>query len=403
VAGTGGAAGAEPDVAVLWTARGATTSIKIARSRDGGRRFDAPVSLQTVGAPGDRGWPALAADRRGTLHAIWLDHRGLAAMKSGQPHAAGHHTAASGTRSDAPAAGGAASGTAAVTAADPAMHDSVAMAQRSGLYYASVGMSPSRSQAPASSSASPEREVTPGVCYCCKTALAVRGDGAIVAAWRQVYAGNIRDIAFTISRDGGQTFAAPRRVSEDRWEINGCPDDGPAIAVGPDDTTHLVWPTVILKGDEPEGALFYASTRDGRTFTPRQRIPTLGSPKPMHPQLLVDAAGRITIAWDEFLDGQRVAAMRTMTSKPGTSGELEPGRVVTLGSGDPGGANGSTHANGSTRTNGASAADAPAQYPMLAETRNGAIAVWTSGASSASTIAVRRLPSAPAAASALLR
>ena len=37
-----------------------------------------PVTLQSAGAAGDRGWPALALDKRGTAHAIWLDHRGLA-------------------------------------------------------------------------------------------------------------------------------------------------------------------------------------------------------------------------------------------------------------------------------------------------------------------------------------
>ena len=38
-------------------------------------------------------------------------------------------------------------------------------------------------------------------------------DGAIYLAWRQVYAGNIRDITFTSSRDGGRTFAPPATFS----------------------------------------------------------------------------------------------------------------------------------------------------------------------------------------------
>ena len=52
--------------------------------------------------------------------------------------------------------------------------------------------------------ADPRWALTGGVCYCCKTALAVGADGAIYAAWRHVYPGNMRDIAFTLSRDGGQ-------------------------------------------------------------------------------------------------------------------------------------------------------------------------------------------------------
>lgn len=385
----------DPDVAVLWTARasaasggGAVTSIKLARSRDGGRTFDTPIALQTPGAAGDRGWPALAADPRdGALHAIWLDHRGLAAMKpdtsrgtSGGPHAGMHHGGAPDTAS--PAAAGAnatttprvepaavartASATAAVT------HDGVAMSQRSGLYYVRVDAAGGRASTSTPGAAdrpsrSSERELTPGVCYCCKTAIAVRRDGAIVAAWRQVYEGNVRDIAFAISRNGGRTFSTPQRVSEDKWEINGCPDDGPSIAIGPDDTIHIAWPTVLTKDGEPEGALFYASTRDGRAFTPRQRIPTLGSPKPMHPQLTVDAGGRVLIAWDEFMNGQRIAAMRTIAAPNAGPNAPHAGPVVTLASG------------------------AAEQYPAIAATRDGAIAVWTSGPSTTPTIAVRRI------------
>src|SRR5690606_24395844 len=69
--------GSAPEVVVLWTARGEATEIKAARSRDGGRTFDAPVALQVAGAAGDRGWPSLAVDHGGRAHAVWLDHRGL--------------------------------------------------------------------------------------------------------------------------------------------------------------------------------------------------------------------------------------------------------------------------------------------------------------------------------------
>ena len=146
--------------------------------------------------------------------------------------------------------------------------------------------------------------------------MAIGPDGAIYAAWRHVYPGDLRDIAFTVSRDGGKSFSAPARVSEDKWQINGCPDDGPAIAVDAGGTVHVVWPTVLTAGAQPEGALFYASTRDGRQFTPRLRIPTLGSPRPQHPQIVVGPTGRIVIAWDETVSGQRVAAMRELKAGP---------------------------------------------------------------------------------------
>ena len=300
-----------PEIVVLWTARGETTQIKTARSRDGGKSFDAPLMLQSAGAAGDRGWPALSVDRQGTAHVMWLDHRGLAARRgtgTAHVHGAAQHAGAS--------------------------------AQESGLFYASA----------IAGKASPERELTRSVCYCCKTAMAVGPDGAIYAAWRHVYPGDVRDIAFTVSRDGGKSFSVPVRVSEDKWQINGCPDDGPALAVDAGGTVHVVWPTV-LGGANPEGALFYASTRDGRQFTPRLRVQTLGSPRPMHPQIVVSTTGRIVVAWDETIKGQRVAAMRELKAGP----QPTFGEVVTLD------------------------AAAPAMYPSLAATKQGLVAVWTTG------------------------
>jgi hypothetical protein len=82
------------------------------------------------------------------------------------------------------------------------------------------------------------RALTGGVCYCCKTAVAAGPNGSLYAAWRHVYPGNIRDIAFTVSRDNGRTFAAPLRVSDDHWVLDGCPENGPAMAIDGRDRVH---------------------------------------------------------------------------------------------------------------------------------------------------------------------
>ena len=303
-----------PEIAVLWTSRGETTQIKTAKSRDGGKTFEAPVTLQTPGAAGDRGWPSMVFDQQSTVHAIWLDHRGLAADRA----AGGHADHKSG-----------------------AVHDGVAMAQKSGLHYASV-----------KATRTSDRELAKGVCYCCKTALAVAPNGTLFAAWRHVYPGNLRDMAFTLSRDGGRTFSAPSRVSQDGWSINGCPDDGPAIATDAKGTAHIVWPTVV-DGPTPEGALFYSSTRDGVRFTPRVRIPTLGGPRPTHPQIVIDKRGRTFIAWDETNSGRRVAAIREL--------KLQPNRAATFGE--------------IVRLS----PDGAAMYPVLAATDKGLVAVWATG------------------------
>jgi len=327
---------AAPHVVVAWNARDQGTEIKIARSRDFGRTFAAPASLQATGAPGDRGWHALTLDRQGAAHVVWLDHRGLAEPSTQTGAKAG--------------AGGHGSGD----------HDGVAMAMKSRLHYATYG-----------DRATPERLLAPGVCYCCKTALVPTGAG-ILAAWRHVYAGNVRDMAFALLNTPG-AMSNPARLSEDGWAINGCPDDGPALAVDATDRVHAVWPTVI-PGDQPIGALFYASKpATAPAFGARQRVTTLGAPKPSHPQVAVDGAGHVFVAWDEILGGVRTAAY---ADGPAADGALRLGSPVRL------------------------ATDGPTQYPALAALARGAVVAWVSGAQPSSVIRVRHLAAAGGAATA---
>lgn len=313
------------EVVVAWNAKDRGTEIKIARSRDGGRTFAAPVSLQAPGAAGDRGWHSLAIDERGVAHVFWLDHRGLAEASANAGAKAGGHYGE---------------------------HDGVAMAQKSSLHYAASGPG----------AAIGERAIAPGVCYCCKSA-AVAAPGRIVTAWRHVFADNVRDIAFTESRDGGRTFAPIARVSADGWSINGCPDDGPALAVAGDARIHAVWPTVV-QGPETSGALFHATLGRDTAFSARQRVPTLGSPKPSHPQVVADASGGVVVAWDEVIDGVRTAAY--VTGTPDGAAGLRFARPTTLAVG-------------------------PSAYPVLAATGRGVVAAWTAGPPTASSIHVRRI------------
>jgi hypothetical protein len=311
-------AGSAPALTVTWNAKDGGTQIKTARSRDGGRTFVEEKSLQTKGAIGDRGWQASTLDATGKLHTIWLDHRVMAADK-----AAGDHSQHKGE------------------------HDGVAMAQKSGLYYAADG--------------GVERELFKGVCYCCKTALAVGPKGELYAAWRHVFPGNMRDMAMTLSRDGGKTFTPLVRVNHDGWSINGCPDDGPAMAVGADGTVHMVWPTVKNEA----GVILYASSRNGAAMSIPRQVPTLGGPKASHPQIAIDRAGGVFIAWDEVIEGARRAGIVALTSSaPGTVAFGKPERVADT---------------------------VPSVYPVLAAVENGMIAAWTSGTPGQSVIKVRRI------------
>ena len=300
-------ASGDPSIVVVWTTKGASgTKIVDARSDDGGRTFSHATAIAGGEAAGNRGWQAIVADR-GAIDAVWLDHRAMTA------------------------------------------HDGHMSPEQSSLYFAS-----------ADGSLAP-RPLTNGVCYCCKTALAAGRDGALYTAWRQVYAGNVRDIAFTVSRDGGRTWAAPVRVSEDNWILDGCPDDGPAIAVDGTNRVHVVWPTLVRDGDEPTIALFYASSSDGRHFSARQRVGTEGLPH--HPQIALRPDGSPVLAWDELQGGARRAVVATESrgAKTAFAREVisEPGR--------------------------------PALYPGVCASDGTTVAAWTSGGPADSRIEVRRL------------
>ncbi|GAG18102.1 unnamed protein product, partial [marine sediment metagenome] len=65
------------------------------------------------------------------------------------------------------------------------------------------------------------------VCDCCQTDVAVTGGGPVVA-YRDRSPDEIRDISVTRYADG--QWSAPVTVSDDRWQIAGCPVNGPAIA-----------------------------------------------------------------------------------------------------------------------------------------------------------------------------
>lgn len=142
------------------------------------------------------------------------------------------------------------------------------------------------------------------------------------------------------------------RVNQDGWSIQGCPDDGPAMAVDAKGVVHLIWPTV----KNEQGVLLYSTSVDGRSFAPPTQIATLGGPKPSHPQIAIDTRGRIFVAWDESRAGVRTAAVAQLgTSNP----------PLTLA--------------------------AATSYPVLAATDTGMVAVWTAGTPNQSTIGVRVL------------
>jgi hypothetical protein len=324
----------DPAVVVLWTAKSASgTRLVTARSDDGGKSYGPAAAVPGSDASGNRGWESAAVTAQGDVAVAWLDHREMQAHTAGAASGPAHQHGASSQRSP---------------------EEGVERAQLSQIFFARLNV-PDSAQA-----------IAPGVCYCCKTSVATRAEGTVVVAWRHVYPGNMRDIALAKSSDGGRTFAAPVRVSEDNWVLDGCPENGPAVAIDQTNAIHVVWPTLVPAsgGTEETLALFYAMSKDGHHFTKRQQIPTDGVPR--HPQLAIGAGGTITVAWDEQLKG-----MRRIVVANGTSDEKNVVRFVRQ-----------------------SVSDEPGTYPAVASLADGAIVAWTSGTTADSVLRVERHPAA---------
>lgn len=79
-------------------------------------------------------------------------------------------------------------------------------------------------------------------CECCRVAITSDTSGTISIAYRDLLPGSIRDITIRNSYDGGKNFEALEGVTEDLWEINGCPHNGPAV-LRDAETTFLTWST----------------------------------------------------------------------------------------------------------------------------------------------------------------
>jgi len=298
---------------VVWCSKAGTSArIRAARSGAGTTAFGPAVTVHPEALPGARGWAALARDPEGNAHVVWLDGR------------AADRQAAGPMRQDI-------------------FH---AIWRRDGSHQ--------------------EATVATDVCFCCKTAVAAGSDGAVYVAWRHIYPTNLRDIAVARSTDGGKTFSTPVRVSEDGWQIAGCPDDGPALAVDETGTLHVVWPTMVGGADRAAKGIFYSySTDGGRTFAPRQRIDE-ESAGAAHPQIAA-GPGRVAIVWDEAGPTRR-ACLREVSSdakRPGRTPVLGPIRILSTGT---------------------------AVYPAIASTPSSLVAAWTETGAAGSEIRVRRLP-----------
>jgi hypothetical protein len=213
--------------------------LRLARSKDAGRSWSAPMSPHHDTAQTQHGFASLFQAPGSGLGLVWLDGR---AINPDAPEGAGN------------------------------------MALRASIFGAD-----GRQQG--------ETIVDARVCECCPTASAVTSEGVIVA-YRNRSAGEIRDIYVTRLTAGRWT--TPVAVYNDGWKITGCPVNGPAISARNRDVV-VAW--FNAKGNT--GHAFVAFSHDaGRTFHPPVRIDEASALGRVGVELLPD--GSAVATWVEF-------------------------------------------------------------------------------------------------------
>lgn len=156
-------------------------------------------------------------------------------------------------------------------------------------------------------------EIDELVCDCCQTDVASTAAGPVMV-YRDRTAEEIRDIK--VRRGEGSGWSPEVALGPDRWQIDGCPVNGPAVAAR-DDTVAAAWFTAA--GDEPKVRLARSSD-GGASFGTAVDVDGAGSFGHVDVVLLADGAAVVSW-WRRAEAGGLALAVRRVEAN-GTQGKL---------------------------------------------------------------------------------
>lgn len=254
--------GPEGHLYLSWTqplAKPYAGHIRFSRSTDGGKSFSAPATVNRDVQEITHRFDTMTVTPDGRVWLAWIDKRDLvAARAAGQPY------------------------------------------EGAAVYYAVSG--------DGGASFAIERKASDASCECCRIAMLPAPDGDVVALWRQVFPGGIRDHA--IARLSPAAASEVHRASFGGWKIDACPHHGPALAQGGDRDWHMAW----YDGGDSHG-LYYARM-DGTVWesSPQRRFGRVEA-QAGHPALL-SLNGRVWFVWKE-IDAQGATIWGTHSADDG--------------------------------------------------------------------------------------
>jgi hypothetical protein len=125
------------------------------------------------------------------------------------------------------------------------------------------------------------------VCDCCQTA-AVATDRGPIVAYRDRSPGEVRDIQ--VVRREGNAWSIPHLVHADKWHIEGCPVNGPALDA---QRSHVAIAWYTAAADTPRVYLAFSEDA-GEHFDAPTRIDDGNPIGRVHVALLTDGAAVVT-------------------------------------------------------------------------------------------------------------
>lgn len=138
------------------------------------------------------------------------------------------------------------------------------------------------------------QQLANGTCVCCRIDIDVNQKGELAVFWRHIFGDNIREFAL-LTLDKKQRQPALVQISQDHWQINGCPHQGGGLSIDQNNRYHLVW---FNLGDKGKG-IFYASSIDqGKTLTTPLPVGKLTA-QASHPHIIQNQQ-KLDIVWTEF-------------------------------------------------------------------------------------------------------
>lgn len=245
----------------VWTAHDSNDrfgrgGLVTAISSDGGKTWNSGPNPTDGAVSSGQAFIAIAADRAGTLHLVWLDGRNDANPPD-------------------KAQGG------------------------KGLRYAQskdFGMTWSRNLT-----------LDAATCECCWNAI-IASENSIHVLYRDR---DPRDMSMVSSSDGGKTWSSPVRVGDFDWNIDSCPHTGGAMVRSGKRMLSTVW----TGNEKASGAYLVSSPDAGATWSPPTR---LGDSTSWHTDAAGNGSGRIAVAWDSTVGDEQAVYLITSSDSGAT-------------------------------------------------------------------------------------